>query len=63
MFIQSILGWVKSLAESFEKPTTYGSALETYIVSRNPQNASDVDRLAREFDNRMSNRRVGGFPS
>jgi hypothetical protein len=63
MFIQPILGWVKSLAESFEKPTTYGSELETYIVSRNPQDAGDVDRLAREFDFRMSNRSLGGFLS
>ena len=52
MFIQPILGWVKSLTEQFQKPQTYGSALETYIVSNNPQNAADVDRLSREFDTR-----------
>jgi len=63
MFIQPIVGWVKSLAESFEKPTTYGSELETYIVSRNPQDAGDVDRLSREFDIRTSNRSLGGFLS
>ena len=52
MFIQPIAGWVKSLAEQFSKPQTYGSELETYIVSHNPQNAADVDRLMREFENR-----------
>lgn len=50
MFIQPILGWVKSLAEQFAKPQTYGSALEAYIISHSPQTPEDVDRLMREFD-------------
>jgi hypothetical protein len=50
MFIQPIVGWVKSLAEQFSKPQTYGSALEAYIVSHEPQDSVDVDRLVREFD-------------
>ena len=29
--------------------TTYGSELEDYIVSGNPQNESDVERLTREY--------------
>ena len=62
MFIQPIVGWVKSLSNSFEKPTTYGSELEAYIVSKNPQDACDVDRLAREFDQRMASRILGGWP-
>lgn len=52
MFIQPLAGWVKSLAEQFQKPQTYGTALEAYIVSHNPQNAADVDRLMREFQQR-----------
>lgn len=50
MFIQPILGWVKSLADQFAKPQTYGSALEAYIISHSPQTPEDVDRLMREFD-------------
>lgn len=50
MFIQPIVGWVKSLAEQFAKPQSYGTALEAYIVSHNPQSTADVDRLSREFD-------------
>lgn len=57
MFIQPIVGWVKSLAQDFSKPQTYGSALEAYIVSNDPQNPADVDRLMREFDQRNT----GGF--
>jgi len=57
MFIQPILGWVKSLAQDFSKPQTYGSELEAYIVANQPQNSADVDRLAREFDQKNH----GGF--
>ena len=52
MFIQPIVSWVKSLAENFSKPQTYGSELEAYIVAKQPQNAGDVDRLMRDFDRR-----------
>ena len=53
MFIAPIVGWVKSLAEQFSKPQTYGSALEQYIVSHQPQNPADVDRLMRDFEHRQ----------
>jgi hypothetical protein len=53
MFIAPIVGWVKSLAEQFSKPQTYGSALEQYIVSHNPQNSADVDRLMRDYEHRQ----------
>lgn len=36
-----------------EKPTTYGSKLEEYIVSNNPKNTGDVERLTREFDEKQ----------
>ena len=62
MFIQPLTGWVKSLAESFQKPATYGSALESYIVSKNPQDAGEVDRLMKEFDHKMANRTNAGWP-
>lgn len=29
---------------------TYGSDLEEYIVSKNPQDIADVERLASEYD-------------
>jgi len=42
--------------QSFEKPQTYGSALEEYIVRNAPQNSCDVDRLTRQFDLQQSGR-------
>ena len=53
--LNTIKNWVKSLAENFSKPQTYGSALEVYIVSNNPQSEGDVDRLAREFEYKQTN--------
>jgi len=44
----------KSLAESFSKPQTYGSALEYYIISKQPIDSADVDRLTREFESKKS---------
>lgn len=52
--LTTIKNWVKSLAEAFSKPQTYGSALEQYIVSNNPQSEGDVDRLAREYEQKQT---------
>jgi hypothetical protein len=52
--LKTISNWVKNLEQSFSRPQTYGSALEYYIVKNAPQNAADVDRLTREFENKRS---------
>lgn len=36
-----------------EKANTYGSKLEEYIVSRNPKDTYDVEKLTREFDEKQ----------
>ena len=33
--------------------STYGSKLEEYIVSHNPKDGGDVERLTREFDQKQ----------
>jgi hypothetical protein len=40
----------------FSNIDTYGSALERYIVSRNPQDIGDIERLTQEFDRRQHER-------
>jgi hypothetical protein len=50
MFIQPIAGWVKKLAEDFQRPQTYGSELEEFITSKNPQNTADVEMLMRQYE-------------
>ena len=32
------------------KNSTYGSELEDYIVSHNPRDTADVERLTKEYD-------------
>ncbi len=61
MFIHTLFSWIKSLAQNFSKPQTYGSALEAYIIAHDPQDACDVDRLMREYDAKMSGRCSRGF--
>jgi hypothetical protein len=51
--LNTIKSLAKSLTEAFSKPQTYGSALEHYIISNNPQTEGDVDRLAREFQQKQ----------
>jgi len=50
MFTQPIVGWIKKLAEDFQKTTTYGAELEEYITSKNPQNTADVEMLMRQYN-------------
>ena len=38
------------LAMASQKQPSYGSKLEEYIVSKNPQDIADVERLATEYD-------------
>jgi len=37
-----------------DKPSTYGSRLEEYILSKNPTNTADVENAEREFQNKNS---------
>jgi hypothetical protein len=46
--IIGIVGPLVALAS--EKNSTYGTKLEHYIISHNPQDTSDVERLTVEFD-------------
>lgn len=52
--LKSIYRWITSLVARFNKPLTYGSDLEQYITSHNPQCSADVDRLAREYSHKQA---------
>ena len=60
--LNQLIGCIHKVFRFAEKPQTYGSALETYIVSKNPQNTSDVEYWTRRFDERMSNRTTQEWP-
>ena len=48
--------YFQKMFQNFNKPQTYGSALEAYIMCHAPQNACDVDRLTRQFDMQQAGR-------
>ena len=54
--LNALAEYFHKMFQRFEKPQTYGSALEEYIVRNNPQNSCDVDRLTRQFDLKTSGR-------
>lgn len=53
MFTQTFTQWVKSLFVKFQQPQAYGNELEQYIIAHNPQSTGDVDRLTRQYDQRV----------
>ena len=53
--LNQLAEYFQKMFQSYNKPQTYGSALEEYIVKNSPMDACDVDRLTREFDLKQSN--------
>ena len=46
----AIVGILGPLIALVSESRTYGSSLEEYIVRHNPHDTADVERLAREYD-------------
>jgi len=59
--LNSLAEYFYDILKKIEKPQTYGSALEMYIMSHNPQNGCDIDRLQRQFDQLQYNKRNSGW--
>jgi hypothetical protein len=50
----AVVGIVGPLvAMAAESQSKYGSDLENYIVSHNPQDTGDVERLAQEYNRKL----------
>lgn len=58
--LNMITGYIQKMYQSVEKPQTYSSALEAYIVSKNPQTTYDVEYWTQEFD-RSRNNNIKGW--
>ena len=52
----AMVGIVGPLIALVGESTTYGSRLEEYIVSKNPQDTSDIERLTRDYEIASSKR-------
>jgi hypothetical protein len=48
-----MLNYIKQLLSLVFKKS-YGSDLEEYIISRNPTNTGDVERLTLEYNSKMN---------
>jgi hypothetical protein len=48
--LNTMIGYIQKMYNDVKKPVTYGTELETYIVSKNPQNTYDVEAFARDYD-------------
>jgi hypothetical protein len=52
----AMVGIIGPLVALASESNTYGSRLEEYIVSKNPQDTADIDRLTREYELASSKR-------
>lgn len=61
MLITHLINFIYRLFNNAESQT-YGSSLERFIVSKNPQSTYDVEYWTRRFDERVSSRRTAEWP-
>lgn len=54
MFINTIKKYITHIFDKNVGSGNYGSALEAYIVSKNPQSTYEVEYLTRQFDQNPS---------
>ena len=52
----AMVGIIGPLIAMASESNIYGSRLEQYIVSKNPQDTSDIDRLTKEYELASSKR-------
>ncbi len=46
----TLISWISKIVNKVEQPTTYGSELERYIVSKRPQSVYEVEHWTNQFD-------------
>lgn len=52
----AVVGIIGPLVALASESNTYGSRLEEYITSKNPQDTSDIERLTRDYEIASSKR-------
>lgn len=56
MLTTSIIAYFAKLFNQVDEPTTYGSALERYIVSKNPSSVAEIEHWTAQYDRNTTNR-------
>lgn len=54
--MNNIIAYIQKMFNNVEKPQTYGSELEAYIVSKQPKSTAEVEYWTQEFDRSQINR-------
>jgi hypothetical protein len=57
MLIQTMLAYIPNLFK-LAYSATYGSSLENYITSKNPQSVYEVEYWTKEYDKQMTNKGI-----
>lgn len=52
----AVVGIIGPLVALASESNTYGSRLEEYIVSKNPQDTADIERFTRDYEIASSKR-------
>ena len=52
----AVIGIIGPLVALASESNTYGSRLEEYIVSKNPQDTADIERFTRDYEIATSKR-------
>jgi hypothetical protein len=52
----SIIAYFNSLFKRVDKPSTYGSELEQYIVSKNPGSVAEIEFWTTQYDRSATKR-------
>ena len=55
MSLLPLIANIQKMIERIKEPTNYGTELEAYIVSKNPQSTYDVEYWTTQFDKRQNN--------
>ena len=54
--LNQLTAYIHKMFNQVEKPQTYGSELEAYIISKNPQSTYDVEYWTNQFDKKQNER-------
>ena len=54
IFLVVLLGFIALVGSFVFESKSYGSSLEQYITSHNPQHSGDVERLTVEYNQKVS---------
>ena len=52
--LNQLSAYIHKMLDQIDRPQTYGSELEAYIVSKNPQSTYDVEYWTAQFDKRQT---------